>query len=727
MLGGTSSARPSESAALPGRSAVSPARRRLELLALILITALAAFLRFWQLNTIPPGFHYDEAFEALEAWRVLTQPGYHPVFFPGNFGIEPLFIYLTALAFKVFGASPLTMRAVAASLGTLTVPALYAAVREMSRLDERLPGATALLAAAVLAILRWHVLFSRVGIEPILVPLLLVLLLWVFWWGLRTNRAVAWILLGLLMGLGPYVYPAARLLPMVIAAIVGAIALTLPSMLRGRRRGLLVAAAIALVVFLPLGREWARNPELLFLRSAQVAATSQSRGNLAGNVLAALAMFSVRGDQDPRNNIPGMPALDILMTIPFCLGIAVALWRWRRPVFSSMLLIGLIMLLPTALSEYAPHFRRAVGAVPAVSMLCGLGLAIMLSERAPGSTPAPVLPGEDAAQRDAPYIPRRLRESGASSEQLAAGMERLRRAGRVTIVSAILLGSAIFSVTAYFARWGQSADLYYAYDQGLWEIGQYVSGLPADEAVLISPRPATDATLAFAWREGRPVQYFDGRHALLIPSSHLEAGKEADYVIIEHEDFRATRLLRELFPDAQEVKTFTDPNGQVYARVLRVQRARGPVSPVRQPQHSVTGSWPGVELAGYDLNEKVYRPGDIVYLQLWWRAGSTIPGDLTVFTHLLGPAKTDGSSLWAGYDARPGDGSLPTTAWSPGDLILDEYQLVLPADTPAGEYVIEVGLYDPASGVTRVEMTKPTGQDHLILGKVRVALPEAAG
>ena len=42
----------------------------------------------WQLDRIPPGFHYDEAFEALEAWRVLTQPGYHPIFFPGNFGLD---------------------------------------------------------------------------------------------------------------------------------------------------------------------------------------------------------------------------------------------------------------------------------------------------------------------------------------------------------------------------------------------------------------------------------------------------------------------------------------------------------------------------------------------------------------------------------------------------------------------------------------------------------------
>ena len=72
--------------------------------------------------------------------------------------------------------------------------------------------------------------------------------------------------------------------------------------------------------------------------------------------------------------------------------------------------------------------------------------------------------------------------------------------------------------------------------------------------------------------------------------------------------------------------------------------------------------------------------------------------DWTVFTHLLGPAKPDGSTVWAGHDAQPGQGSVPTTTWAPGDLILDEYQLQLPPDAPPGEYEIEVGLYDPASG-----------------------------
>jgi hypothetical protein len=53
-------------------------------------------------------------------------------------------------------------------------------------------------------------------------------------------------------------------------------------------------------------------------------------------------------------------------------------------------------------------------------------------------------------------------------------------------------------------------------------------------------------------------------------------------------------------------------------------------------------------------------------------------------------------------------------------LILDEYQIQLPADMPDGEYQIEIGLYDPATGGGRAITNEPPGQDHLILGRVRV-------
>jgi len=99
----------------------------------------------------------------------------------------------------------------------------------------------------------------------------------------------------------------------------------------------------------------------------------------------------------------------------------------------------------------------------------------------------------------------------------------------------------------------------------------------------------------------------------------------------------------------------------------------------------------GLRLLGFDLPSRVWRPGDVVPVTLYWQAAATTDSDAKVFLHLydadgrLGP-QSDG---WAYYDTRP-----PYT-WSPGEVVADPRRLTLPEESPAGRYTIEVGLYDP--------------------------------
>jgi len=201
-----------------------------------------------------------------------------------------------------------------------------------------------------------------------------------------------------------------------------------------------------------------------------------------------------------------------------------------------------------------------------------------------------------------------------------------------------------------------------------------------------------------------------------VPAAVL-AGSPATYFIITHEDFRGAGLLQDLFPGLQEGRVFTDRTGATYARVFSVP----PNAEIgRKPMYPVDARWSDVALTGYDLNLPAYKPGEIAYLQLWWKAIEQPKTDWTVFTHLIGPPRPDGSALWAGSDGRPGQGSAPTTTWQPGDLILDEYQIQLPPDIPPGTYRIEVGLYDPAAGGARALTQTPPGQDHIVLGTLTV-------
>jgi hypothetical protein len=84
-----------------------------------------------------------------------------------------------------------------------------------------------------------------------------------------------------------------------------------------------------------------------------------------------------------------------------------------------------------------------------------------------------------------------------------------------------------------------------------------------------------------------------------------------------------------------------------------------------------------------------------VGLTLYWRALTEMTSSYSVFTHVLGP---DGQIV-AQQDNVPVNGTYPTTLWLPGEVIADDYQLSLQDDLPAGEYPIEVGFYDPDSGL----------------------------
>ncbi|WP_423222611.1 hypothetical protein [Candidatus Amarolinea aalborgensis] len=668
----------------------------IEALLLAGIITMAAFLRFWQLHSTPPGYHFDEAFEGLEAWRLLQDPTYRPLFFTGNFGVEPLFIYLTAIAFKLFGAGPVVQRGVAALIGLLTVPAVWLLAHELRRWQPRLPASFPLWSAAVQAGLFWAISASRIGYEPGLVPLLLCPLLWALLAALRTGRPAAWVAAGALTGLGPYTYPAGRLYPVVVAAVL-LIAWLWPRLLPRasadgvaaaalRPRCLLLLALSALLVFAPLAWQWVSNPDLVLLRSRQIAVVAEGAGStsplqtIVQHTLATAGMFSLAGDVDPRNNLPGRPVFDWFLAPFFYLGLALTLWRWRERTAAWLLAVLAIMLAPTILSEYAPHFRRALGALPIVALLTGLGLGAAWDWAARRPLPAPEQP---VWRRPACWL-------------------------RMAI-SACLLVSIGLAGRDYFDRWARSPDLFYAFDEGLWQLAQGVTELPAASQVYLTPRPATHTTLAFAWRSDQPPSTFDGRHIFVIPP---DAQRRRFYAVIEAEDYRSRLLLPELFPAVVMHSVVNDRAGQRYAAIYEAPIG---VQPIIQPQIASDAVWNAqARLLGFNLNS-VYRRGDIIYLRLFWRALAPIAEDWTFFVHVLDAAGQNR----LGADAAPGAGSYPTTRWQMGEWIIDEIQIALPVTLASGDYQLEAGFY--LSSGARIPVTAAADfGDHLLLARLRI-------
>ena len=184
-----------------------PSRARLlwEIAAIISITALTAFLRFYGLSALPPGMHGDESVLGLLAeqiWREGSIGVYSPL--GGGHPTGPEYLYAAPVHY--FGNTMFAVRFAPAFFATLTVPALYLLLRRY--VDEKSPFHFALLAAFLLAILNWHIHFSRIAFPLIIWPFCVLLAMAATLEAVRRPTSWRWILAGFVAAAGLYIYNA---------------------------------------------------------------------------------------------------------------------------------------------------------------------------------------------------------------------------------------------------------------------------------------------------------------------------------------------------------------------------------------------------------------------------------------------------------------------------------------------------------------------------------------
>ena len=152
-------------------------------LLLVFFLIIGVLLRFYDLGEVPYGLQQDEASIGYEAWSLLHYgidrygnpwPIYPITFGPG--GGSPLLVYLTILPTMIFGTGALTVRVLPALFGCLTI--LLGAKLAGLGFGKR----AEVIAAFLLALNPWHVIFSRWALDSNTVPfwetLFLLFLLW---------------------------------------------------------------------------------------------------------------------------------------------------------------------------------------------------------------------------------------------------------------------------------------------------------------------------------------------------------------------------------------------------------------------------------------------------------------------------------------------------------------------------------------------------------------------
>ena len=160
-----------------------------------------------------------------------------------------------------------------------------------------------------------------------------------------------------------------------------------------------------------------------------------------------------------------------------------------------------------------------------------------------------------------------------------------------------------------------------------------------------------------------------------------------------------------------------------------------PGKPMIHPLDWVLGrqlpSTPELRLIGFAVQPDpggdviVVEPGQAVYLTLIWRGERALDRPYHVFSHVIGPLNpATGNPVWAQHDGVPGNQDRPTTTWGAGERIVDRHVMWVDDAAPAGEYALEVGMYEPGTGARLAAMARDSSlTDHITLARVRVVAP----
>ena len=334
-----------------------------------LILVVAALVRLYALDRVPPSLHPDEAVNgnnALEAWRT----GRFHVFYADDFGREGLFINLQALTLGLIRQNqPWVLRLPSAMFGVLTVLGLYLLARKL------LGNKAALLAAFCLATSFWHINVSRLGTRPVAAPLFLVwalYLLLVSCEAAERRNSASWFLAvvaGLVYGLGFHTYIVYAATPVLLSVFLKYL-----QRKHGTRCVLkigVIAGTTALIAVAPLLIFACRQPTVFFQRTNQLAGLHSGAHtlDLLKGVVRTAAMFTFGGDVNPRHNIPGRPMLFWPVGLMFLIGLVVAVRKHHL-----LLWWVAITALPAVLAnEGIPHALRTILMAPAVFMLAAIG------------------------------------------------------------------------------------------------------------------------------------------------------------------------------------------------------------------------------------------------------------------------------------------------------------------------------------------------------------------
>jgi 4-amino-4-deoxy-L-arabinose transferase-like glycosyltransferase len=341
---------------------------------LFFILLLAAFFRIYRLDQMPPGIFIDQGIAGDIALRILHEH-YFPIYADPVFRNPPFLMYQLAVWFAFLKVTPFTFYLFFALMSLATVVFVYWTVRQLG--GPRL----ALLAAFILAVMRWNINFARNGFPTTEVPFYMFGTLAFLLYGLRTGKKWSFALAACFCAGGLYTYQAYKVVPPLLLVFGLYKFFADRQNLRRNVRGLLLFTGLSLLLMSPFiilmfqnQNNWWREENYNIFQSVK---EKHSLQPVVDMVTRTARMFNREGDNNNRHNKPSIPMLDNVTGSLFVLGFFFALTRLKKEKYFFAAAGFLGMCLPCLLSQDAAHANRMLGTTPFIAILSAFPLAVV--------------------------------------------------------------------------------------------------------------------------------------------------------------------------------------------------------------------------------------------------------------------------------------------------------------------------------------------------------------
>ena len=341
----------------------------LEVVIVLLLTVLAAWVRIDGLVDPSPGINIDESTYAAEIHRIASGE-WIGKFSGASLGVPTLQFYLTAPLFLLFDSELFAMRIVSAMAGTLLVPVIYVLMRRF------FPLTVSLVTTSLVVFSIYFMLESRIG-WPLMLAILELfvgLTLLVF----SVQRRIPWLALiaGVVLGAGMYTHQV--FLPYWASCIGGSIILALfhPKLRHSRELYFFAAACfitgINMAWFLVFEFDFVTDLETHYGASASIDLV-----RYAQRAWEVFMFFRSPISADFTDAAPAAPIFNGVFQVFFLVGLAFAVLKIRDYRYQLLLICLVVSMTPTVIVTGSEARRFLVGMFFMFAFV-GLGFSAVL-------------------------------------------------------------------------------------------------------------------------------------------------------------------------------------------------------------------------------------------------------------------------------------------------------------------------------------------------------------